>query len=137
MTSLILVQVNFLVPGEPVRANGPTNSSTTTPADFLTLRLQYVFYNIMFLFKLKKIDVRHGTSVFGELHMTCNSRMADHLNRDNWARTTSPNPNVKVFLGAPAALLAAGTGYQAIGTMQEYAVQMRNSFPSFGGVMLW
>lgn len=75
--------------------------------------------------------------VFGELHMTGNSREAHRLIRDNWARTTSPNPNVKVFLGAPAALLAAGTGYQAPGTLEQYAVQMRNSFPSFGGVMLW
>ncbi|KAJ3777575.1 glycoside hydrolase family 18 protein [Lentinula raphanica] len=56
---------------------------------------------------------------------------------DNWARTTSPNPNVKVFLGAPAASLAAGTGYQDLATLSQYAVQMRNSFPSFGGVMLW
>ncbi|KAJ3893703.1 class III chitinase, partial [Lentinula edodes] len=56
---------------------------------------------------------------------------------DNWARTTSPNPNVKVFLGAPAASLAAGTGYQDLATLSSYAVQMRQSFPSFGGVMLW
>ncbi|KAJ3811826.1 glycoside hydrolase family 18 protein [Lentinula aff. lateritia] len=51
---------------------------------------------------------------------------------DNWARTTSPNPNVKVFLGAPAASLAAGTGYQDLATLSSYAVQMRQSFPSFG-----
>ncbi|KAF8832616.1 hypothetical protein HHX47_DHR1001995 [Lentinula edodes] len=56
---------------------------------------------------------------------------------DNWARTTSPNPNVKVFLGAPAASHAAGTGYQDLATLSSYAVQMRQSFPSFGGVMLW
>ncbi|KAJ4489590.1 glycoside hydrolase family 18 protein [Lentinula edodes] len=56
---------------------------------------------------------------------------------DNWARTTSPNPDVKVFLGAPAASLAAGTGYQDLATLSSYAVQMRQSFPSFGGVMLW
>ncbi|KAJ4476685.1 glycoside hydrolase family 18 protein [Lentinula aciculospora] len=56
---------------------------------------------------------------------------------DNWARTASPNPDVKVFLGAPAASLAAGSGYQDLATLSTYAVQMRNSFPSFGGVMLW
>ncbi|KAE9410737.1 glycoside hydrolase family 18 protein [Gymnopus androsaceus JB14] len=56
---------------------------------------------------------------------------------DNWARTTSPNPNVKVFLGAPAALLAAGSGYVDPDTLSTYAIKMRNSFPSFGGVMLW
>ncbi|KAI0067746.1 glycoside hydrolase [Artomyces pyxidatus] len=56
---------------------------------------------------------------------------------DNWARTISPNPNVKIFIGAPASSTAAGGGYQSIGTLSSIAVQMRNSFPSFGGVMLW
>ncbi|KAI0702448.1 class III chitinase [Cytidiella melzeri] len=56
---------------------------------------------------------------------------------DNWARTISPNPNVKIYVGAPASSTAAGTGYQAIGTLSSIAVTMRQSFPSFGGVMLW
>ncbi|KIP11453.1 carbohydrate-binding module family 5 protein [Phlebiopsis gigantea 11061_1 CR5-6] len=56
---------------------------------------------------------------------------------DNWARTISPNPNVKVYVGAPASSTAAGTGYEPIGTLSSIAVQMRQSFPSFGGVMLW
>ncbi|KIK71335.1 carbohydrate-binding module family 5 protein [Collybiopsis luxurians FD-317 M1] len=56
---------------------------------------------------------------------------------DNWARTISPNPNVKVFLGAPAAPLAAGSGYQTLAALSSDAVKMRKSFPSFGGVMLW
>ncbi|KAG1882532.1 glycoside hydrolase superfamily [Suillus subluteus] len=48
-----------------------------------------------------------------------------------WYRTTgqetvSPNPNVKVYIGAPASTSAAGSGYQ---TMAQYS--------SFGGVMLW
>ncbi|PPQ66111.1 hypothetical protein CVT26_010912 [Gymnopilus dilepis] len=57
--------------------------------------------------------------------------------RDNWARTTSPNKNVKVYIGAPASSSAAGSGYVPIGTLSSIAVQMRKSFPSFGGVMLW
>lgn len=56
---------------------------------------------------------------------------------DNWARTISPNPNVKVYIGAPASSSAAGTGYQSISTLQNIATQMRKAFPSFGGVMLW
>ncbi|KAG6902323.1 hypothetical protein C0995_001702 [Termitomyces sp. Mi166 len=56
---------------------------------------------------------------------------------DNWARFTSPNKNVKIYIGAPASSSAAGSGYQAIDTMKSIAVSMRNSFPSFGGVMLW
>ena len=57
--------------------------------------------------------------------------------RDDWARSVSPNPNVKIYLGAPASSTAAGTGYQAIGTLSSIAVKMRQSFPSFGGVMMW
>ena len=57
--------------------------------------------------------------------------------RDNWARTTSLNNNVKVYIGAPASSTAAGTGYVTIDTLSSIAVEMRQSFPSFGGVMLW
>ncbi|TFY83732.1 hypothetical protein EWM64_g277 [Hericium alpestre] len=56
---------------------------------------------------------------------------------DNWARTISPNPNVKIYIGAPASSSAAGGGYQDIDTLSSIATQMRKSFPSFGGVMLW
>ncbi|KJA26016.1 carbohydrate-binding module family 5 protein [Hypholoma sublateritium FD-334 SS-4] len=56
---------------------------------------------------------------------------------DEWARTTSPNPNTKVYIGAPASTSAAGSGYVSISTLSSIAVQMRKSFPSFGGVMLW
>ncbi|KAF7339953.1 Glycoside hydrolase family 18 protein [Mycena venus] len=56
---------------------------------------------------------------------------------DQWARTLSPNPNVKVYIGAPASSTAAGSGYVDIGTLSSIAAQMRKSFPSFGGVMLW
>jgi chitinase len=57
--------------------------------------------------------------------------------RDAWARTTSKNPNVKVYIGAPASSTAAGSGYVPIGTLSSIATQMRKSFPSFGGVMMW
>lgn len=69
----------------------------------------------------------------------CNLTETEHffLVRDNWARTISPNANVKIYLGAPASSTAAGTGYQAIDTLSSVAVKMRKSFPSFGGVMLW
>ncbi|THV06084.1 glycoside hydrolase family 18 protein [Dendrothele bispora CBS 962.96] len=56
---------------------------------------------------------------------------------DDWARNTSPNPNVKVYIGAPASPSAAGSGYVDPATLSNIATQMRNSFPSFGGVMLW
>ncbi|KAF5311764.1 hypothetical protein D9619_003380 [Psilocybe cf. subviscida] len=56
---------------------------------------------------------------------------------DIWARTTSPNKNIKVYIGAPASSSAAGSGYVPISTLTSIAVQMRKSFPSFGGVMMW
>ncbi|KAK7694334.1 hypothetical protein QCA50_001517 [Cerrena zonata] len=56
---------------------------------------------------------------------------------DSWARNTSPNKDVKIYVGAPASSTAAGSGYQDIGTLTNIAVTMRKSFPSFGGVMLW
>ncbi|KAJ6519485.1 class III chitinase [Mycena sanguinolenta] len=56
---------------------------------------------------------------------------------DQWARTVSPNPNVKIYIGAPASSSAAGSGYVDIATLSNIATTMRKSFPSFGGVMLW
>ena len=57
--------------------------------------------------------------------------------RDIWARNTSPNKNVKVYIGAPASSSAAGQGYVDASTLSNIATNMRKSFPSFGGVMLW
>ncbi|TRM60151.1 glycoside hydrolase superfamily [Schizophyllum amplum] len=56
---------------------------------------------------------------------------------DYWARHVSPNPNVKVYIGAPASTGAAGSGYVTSATLSSIATTMRKSFPSFGGVMLW
>ncbi|KAI0303644.1 glycoside hydrolase superfamily [Multifurca ochricompacta] len=56
---------------------------------------------------------------------------------DNWAKTVSPNKNVKVYIGAPAASLAAGSGYVSASTLATYALQTRSQYSSFGGVMLW
>lgn len=56
---------------------------------------------------------------------------------DNWARSLSKNKNTKVYVGAPASSSAAGGGYVDINTLTSIATQMRKSFPSFGGVMMW
>ncbi|KAE9403606.1 glycoside hydrolase family 18 protein [Gymnopus androsaceus JB14] len=56
---------------------------------------------------------------------------------DNWAKTASPNPDVKVFIGAPAAPLAAGSGYVAPATLTTIVQDTKAEFSSFGGVMLW
>ncbi|ETW78118.1 glycoside hydrolase family 18 protein [Heterobasidion irregulare TC 32-1] len=57
---------------------------------------------------------------------------------DYWARNVSPNPDVKIYIGAPASSTAVGGGgYQNLNTLSNYSTQMRKAFPSFGGVALW
>lgn len=55
---------------------------------------------------------------------------------DTWAKTVSANPNVKVLMGIPANTGAAGSGYTT-GTTLEAAIQYSETFPSFGGIMMW
>lgn len=57
--------------------------------------------------------------------------------RDNWAKNTSPNKNVKIYIGAPASSTAAGSGYVDATTLGNIAVQTRSQYSSFGGIMLW
>lgn len=57
--------------------------------------------------------------------------------RDYWARNVSPNKDVKIYIGAYGGPGATGSGYVPLSTLTSIAVQMRTSFPSFGGVMLW
>jgi chitinase len=57
--------------------------------------------------------------------------------RDTWAKTQSPNPNVKVYIGAAASQVAAGSGYVDVSTLANFATDAQQKYPSFGGVMLW
>ncbi|CZR56054.1 probable CTS1 Endochitinase [Phialocephala subalpina] len=54
---------------------------------------------------------------------------------DNWAKTVSLNPNVKVFLGIPGNT-GAGAGYQSGSTLASI-ISYSKGFSSFGGVMIW
>ncbi|ORX86719.1 glycoside hydrolase [Basidiobolus meristosporus CBS 931.73] len=56
---------------------------------------------------------------------------------DYWATHISPNPDVKVYIGAPAAPKAAGSGYVPINELKTIAQETRSKFTSFGGVMFW
>jgi len=56
---------------------------------------------------------------------------------DKWAKTKSPNPNVKVYIGAPGSAASAGTGYVDVDTLRNYALAGQANYSSFGGVMLW
>ncbi|KAJ7475670.1 glycoside hydrolase family 18 protein [Mycena latifolia] len=54
---------------------------------------------------------------------------------DNWAKTVSPNRNIKIFIGAPAA--SSISGYVAASTLGAIALATRAQYSSFGGIMLW
>jgi chitinase len=54
---------------------------------------------------------------------------------DNWAKTRSRNPNVKVLLGIPANT-GAGGGYTS-GEKLAAAIRWSKKYSSFGGVMMW
>ncbi|KAF7364510.1 Carbohydrate-binding module family 5 protein [Mycena venus] len=51
---------------------------------------------------------------------------------DSWAKQ-SPNPNIKIYIGAPASEYAAGTGYVSAPILGDIAAQTQHTFPSFGG----
>ncbi|KAG1724105.1 glycoside hydrolase superfamily [Suillus paluster] len=55
---------------------------------------------------------------------------------DNWAKKVSPNRDVKVYIGAPAASYA-GSGYVDSKTITSIIQETRSRYSSFGGVMLW
>lgn len=58
--------------------------------------------------------------------------------RDYWARNVSYNKDVKVYIAALGGPGPNGTvGYVPPETLGAIAVQMQQSYPSFGGVMLW
>ena len=65
------------------------------------------------------------------------SHFALTLYRDNWAKTTSFNKNVKVYIGAPGSAEAAGTGYVSASTLAQYVEEAQSQYSSFGGVMMW
>ena len=55
---------------------------------------------------------------------------------DNWAKTVSSNPAVKVLLGVPGSSSAAGSGYET-GSALAAVISYCEGFSSFGGVMTW
>jgi len=57
--------------------------------------------------------------------------------RDQWAKTTSPNPNVKIYIGAPASPQAADSGYVDGDSLAKIIKTTQSLYPSFGGAMLW
>lgn len=59
------------------------------------------------------------------------------LRRDNWAKTASPNPNIKIFMGLAAAPAAADWGYVDVDDLTPIIQSTKATYSSFGGVMFW
>ncbi|KAF1825103.1 glycoside hydrolase family 18 protein [Dissoconium aciculare CBS 342.82] len=55
---------------------------------------------------------------------------------DQWAKTGSANPDVKIFLGVPSGQTGAGSGYKEPAALAS-VIQYSMTFSSFGGVMMW
>lgn len=55
---------------------------------------------------------------------------------DNWAKTVSPNRDVKIYIGAPASS-SAGNGYVNASILSTIIQETMTQYSSFGGVMLW
>ncbi|EGW34608.1 uncharacterized protein SPAPADRAFT_60044 [Spathaspora passalidarum NRRL Y-27907] len=61
------------------------------------------------------------------------------FNWDTWssyAKSTSPNKNIKLYLGLPGSTASAGSGYADLSTVQQ-AVSSIKGDPSFGGISIW
>lgn len=63
-----------------------------------------------------------------------------NFNFATWAAAMSnaANPNVKLFIGAPASALAAASGFVELATLENIATTIQNTFPNiYGGIMVW
>lgn len=56
---------------------------------------------------------------------------------DKWAKNTSANKAVKVFLGVPGGPTAAASGYYKSATELRPIITFCKTFTSFGGVAMW
>jgi chitinase len=59
------------------------------------------------------------------------------IDRDNWAKTVSPNKDIKLYIGASPSSLATSSGYVDVDKLASCALNMRDQFSSFGGIILW
>ncbi|KAJ9080430.1 Chitinase 2 [Entomophthora muscae] len=56
---------------------------------------------------------------------------------DIWARLTSLNPRVKLFVGIPGSTTAANSGYLDPDSLLPILSNVSRTFPTFSGVMAW
>ena len=90
-----------------------------------------------FLDRRALTDVRSSDNNYCGLGNYNNPNDWNFATWDNWAKTTSPNRNVKIYIGAPASSTAAGSGYVSAGQLTTILQQTKAQYSSFGGVMFW
>ncbi|KAI9316179.1 glycoside hydrolase superfamily [Dichotomocladium elegans] len=56
---------------------------------------------------------------------------------DKWAKTSSPNKKVKIFIGIPGSKSAAGSGYVSFAKLKSTVNMVRSRYSSYGGVVIW
>ncbi|KAI7863874.1 chitinase 1 [Spinellus fusiger] len=56
---------------------------------------------------------------------------------DTWAKTKSPNKNVKIFLAVPGSTSASNTGYVPFNQLSNIIKSLPGKYSSYGGVTLW
>lgn len=65
--------------------------------------------------------------------------LGSNFNWDTWqdyATNTSPNKNIKLFLGQPGGRTGAGSGYNSASVVKTFVNEIKLT-PNFGGIMLW
>ncbi|KAI5957271.1 CHT3 [Candida jiufengensis] len=55
----------------------------------------------------------------------------------DYATNVSPNKDVKLYVGVPGAIRAAGSGYNSPDLVSEYLTSDITSSPFFGGISMW
>lgn len=67
-------------------------------------------------------------------------QLGSNFNWDTWqsfAEQTSPNKNIKMYVGLPGATSSASTGYADLATVEKYVTSSIKLSANFGGFMLW
>ena len=86
-------------------------------------------------------DPQYGWKTFNfdtwyEIPPNALAQMITKGTRNDWARNTSPNQNVKIYIGAPASS-SAGNYYADADTLAEVIDAAKQNYSSYGGVMMW
>jgi chitinase len=136
------VNTNMVPFGQTLRALMDDRTSRTGRKYYLTAAPQCPYPDAagheMFDGKVAfdALFVQFYNNYCGVQSFQANATAQTNFNFDTWARNTSLNKGVKIFLGVPAGPTAAGSGYVSVDSLAK-VVEYCKGFDSFGGVMMW